>query len=44
MALNLKQLKKISNNPWSFVLSDENNLYIPDMTAKIDLYEEEETE
>jgi len=27
MALNLKQLKKISNNPWSFVLSDENNPY-----------------
>ena len=27
MALNLKQLKKISNNPWSFVLSDEHNPY-----------------
>lgn len=27
MALNLKQLKKISANPWSFVLSDENNPY-----------------
>jgi hypothetical protein len=27
MALNFKQLKKISKNPWSFVLSDENNPY-----------------
>lgn len=27
MALNLKQLKKISTNPWSFVLSEENNPY-----------------
>lgn len=27
MALNFKQLKKISKNPWSFTLSDENNPY-----------------
>ncbi len=34
MALKLKQLQKASNNPWSFVLSDENNPY--EITDKFD--------